>query len=264
MSEEWSRARERIAAIGGRLGTPLHIEESVGSTSDLAKEGARTAAPHGATWVAEEQTGGRGRQGRSWISPRGENLLFSILLRPTCRHERVPLTAIVAGVCVAEALVAFSLPARVKWPNDVLIGGRKVAGILVEAVSRGPALEAVVVGIGLNVHTRAFPAEIEARATSCAIEAAAARSPWVPNRGEILADVLGRMDREIEDVLARGLGSMHARLGALDVLIGVAVRTENDEGIARGIDDEGRLLVERKTGIRTAWASGEVHLANDP
>lgn len=269
MTDEWARARVAIDALhakGGRLGRPLVIERQVGSTNDLAKEGARAGALHGATWVCEEQTGGRGRQGRSWVSPSGENLLFSLLLRPACRHERVPLTAIVAGVCVAESLVSFGLPARLKWPNDVLIDGRKIAGILVEAVTRGRTLEAVVVGIGLNVHSRKWPTDIEARATSCALEAERVAERGgkirVPDRGEILADVLARMDREVEDVLARGLGLMHARLAALDALVGVRVRTDHETGIARGIDDEGRLVVEREDGVRTTWVSGEVHLGH--
>ncbi len=258
---DWQTARERIAANGARLGTPLTVEACVVSTNDLAKSAAKNGAAHGATWVAEEQTGGRGRQGRTWVSPRGENLLFSVLLRPSCRHERVPLTAVVAGVCVAEALVARGLDARVKWPNDVLVGGRKIAGILVEAVTRGTKLEAIIVGMGVNVHTRDMPPEIAARATSCAL--AGARDV---DRGALLADILARLEREVEHVLARGLGLLHARLTKLDALAGARVMTRREDGqdeagVARGIDDEGRLIVLRDDGVTTTWVSGEVHLA---
>src|SRR5690606_23130214 len=114
---------------------------------------------HGTVWVAESQTGGRGRQGRAWVSPRGENLLFSVLLRIACVPMRVPLIALVSGLAVRDA-VARVLPDRevlVKWPNDVLVSGKKIAGVLVESSIAGSKVDHVVVGIGINVHTRHFP-----------------------------------------------------------------------------------------------------------
>jgi BirA family biotin operon repressor/biotin-[acetyl-CoA-carboxylase] ligase len=140
----------------------------------------------------------------------------------------------------------------------VLVGGRKIAGILVEAITAGTRVEAVVVGVGLNVHTRDFPPEIAERATSIALASGAA-----PDRAELLADILGRLDHDAHVVLARGLALLRARIDAADALRGRRVRSDSDdvaEGVASGIDDEGRLLVRRDDGVTVRWSAGEVHL----
>jgi BirA family biotin operon repressor/biotin-[acetyl-CoA-carboxylase] ligase len=258
------RARELVAERGSQLGRPLHVLALTTSTSDEAKQAAKQGAPHGATWVAEQQTAGRGRQGRTWESPHGENLLFSVLLRLTCPPSRLPPIALVAGLAVRDA-VAKAAPradVRIKWPNDVLVGGKKIAGVLVEAVTVGSKVEAVIVGIGLNVHTRSFPDSIVDRATSVALVAESA-----PDRAEILADVLVSLDRDVHVVVGRGLGMFRKRLQAADALVGKRVKSEAaggdgvEEGEAVGIDDEGRLLVRRDDGVTARWSSGEVHLA---
>ncbi len=240
------------------LGSPLHRLATTTSTNDEAKRGARAGAPHGATWVAEEQTAGRGRQGRAWVSPRGENLLFSVLLRVDCIPSRLPLVAIVAGLAVRDA-VARSAPqadVRIKWPNDVLVGPKKIAGILVEAITAGPRIEAVVVGAGINVHTRVFPEDLAERATSVSLV-----SSEPPDRDAILAHVLEGIDHDLHVALARGLGIVRARVDTADALRGKRVRNDSgDAGVASGIDDEGRLLVRRDDGVLTRWSAGEVHL----
>lgn len=240
------------------LGSPLHRLATTPSTNDEAKRGARAGAPHGATWVAEEQTAGRGRQGRTWVSPRGENLLFSVLLRVDCVPSRVPLVAIVAGLAVRDA-VARAAPradVRIKWPNDVLVGPKKVAGVLVEAITVGRRIEAVVVGVGVNVHTRMFPEELAERATSVSLVAS---EP--PDRDVILERILEGIDHDLHVVLARGLGMVRARLDGADALRGKRVRNDSgDAGVASGIDDEGRLTVRRDDGVLTRWSAGEVHL----
>jgi BirA family biotin operon repressor/biotin-[acetyl-CoA-carboxylase] ligase len=240
------------------LGSPLHRLATTTSTNDEAKRGARAGAPHGATWVAEEQTAGRGRQGRSWVSPRGENLLFSVLLRVDCVPSRLPLVAIVAGLAVRDA-VARAAPradVRIKWPNDVLVGSKKIAGILVEAITAGRRIEAVVVGAGVNVHTRVFPEDLAERATSVSLV-----SSGPPDRDALLGHVLDGIDHDLHVVLARGLGIVRARVDAADALRGKHVRNESgDAGVASGIDDEGRLLVRRDDGVLTRWSAGEVHL----
>jgi BirA family biotin operon repressor/biotin-[acetyl-CoA-carboxylase] ligase len=260
-SPDLARAADLVAESGSALGRPLHVLARTTSTNDEAKRAAREGAPHGATWVAEEQSAGRGRQGRSWVSARGENLLFSVLLRVTCPPARLPPVALVAGLAVRDA-VARAAPAvevRIKWPNDVLVGPRKIAGVLVEAVTVGSRVEAVVVGVGVNVHVRAFPEDLAGRATSIAL---AAGNP--PDRGAVLADVLASLDRDVHVVLARGLGLLRARLDEADALRGRRVRNEggdwSDEGTAAGIDDEGRLLVRRDDGVLARWSAGEVHL----
>jgi BirA family transcriptional regulator, biotin operon repressor / biotin---[acetyl-CoA-carboxylase] ligase len=242
----------------GALGTPLHVLAETTSTNDLAKRAAKAGAPHGAVWMAEAQTSGRGRQGRAWVSPAGENLLFSVLLRVTCAPSRLPPLALVAGLAArdaaANALGGAAEP-KLKWPNDVVVGAKKLAGVLVESIVSGGRVEAVVVGIGMNVLTRAFPDDIAARATSLALLGAASL-----DRMALLADVLAGLERDVETVAARGLGPLHARLAAADALAGTRVRGELGEGTAAGIDPDGRLLVRGADGVLRHWSAGEVHL----
>lgn len=253
-----AHAGDLVAARGTLLGRPMHLLATTDSTNDLAKRGAREGAAHGATWVAEEQTQGRGRQGRSWVGVRGESLLFSVLARVTCPPSRLPLIALASGLAVRDAIAraAPGAPVLIKWPNDVLVGCRKVAGVLVEAATTGSRVSAVVVGVGINVHTRHFPDAIAPHATSIALFAT---SP--PERGEILADVLATLDADMHLVVARGLGLLRARLEAADALRGKRVRSDSGgEGIAAGIDDEGRLVVRCKNGAVMRWTSNEIHM----
>jgi BirA family transcriptional regulator, biotin operon repressor / biotin---[acetyl-CoA-carboxylase] ligase len=260
-SPDLARAENAIRTRGGALGTPLRVLTETTSTNDEAKHGAKRGEPHGATWVAESQTDGRGRQGRAWFSPRGENLLFSVLLRVTCAPSRLPPLALVAGLAArdaaAKALGGAAEP-KLKWPNDVVVGKKKLAGVLVESIVSGSRVEAVIVGIGMNVHTRAFPAELADRATSLALLGGGGGASL--DRAEILADVLAALDRDVALVCARGLGLVHARLTAADALLGARVGGELGEGIAQGIDTDGRLVVKGDDGVIRRWAAGEVHL----
>jgi BirA family biotin operon repressor/biotin-[acetyl-CoA-carboxylase] ligase len=255
------RAAALLAERGITLGVPLHILDETTSTNDEAKAAAKAGAPHGATWVSESQTAGRGRQGRVWVSPRGENLLFSVLLRFRCAPARLPPLALVAGLAARDA-VASAAPERdvkIKWPNDVVVGRerKKIAGVLVEAILHGSSVEALIVGIGINVHTREFPADAAPNATSVALES---RRP--AERAEILADVLTGLDRDMELAASRGLGLVHARLSRADALAGEHVQSDGnpDEGTAEGIDLEGRLLVRKADGVLVRWGAGEVRL----
>jgi len=254
-----ARAEALVAERGIALGKPLHLLAETTSTNDEAKRGAKAGAPNGALWVAESQTAGRGRQGRGWVSPRGENLLFSVLVRIACAPARLPPLALVAGLAARDA-VARAVPrrdVRIKWPNDVVVDGKKIAGVLVEATLQGSLVEALVVGIGINVHTREFPEDIAARATSIAL---AADGSDPPDRAEVLADVLTGLDRDLGLVAARGLGLVHARLTNADALRREGVTSEAGAGVAEGIDLEGRLLVRNEGGILARWGAGEVHL----
>lgn len=258
------RAPEVMAERGGLLGRPMHLLPSTTSTNDEAKLGAKQGAPHGATWVAEEQTAGRGRQGRVWWSPAGESLLFSVLLREGLVPSRLPQIGLVAGlavqVAVARAVTAANT--KMKWPNDVLVGGKKVAGLLVEAITAGSRVEAVVIGVGINVHTRIFPDAIKGHATSIALASQGRTDP--PDRARVLVDALEILDGDLHIVGARGLEIVRARLDACDALRDRRVRNEaGDEGIASGIDDDGRLLVRRDDGVLARWVAGEVHLMGD-
>jgi BirA family biotin operon repressor/biotin-[acetyl-CoA-carboxylase] ligase len=155
----------------------------------------------------------------------------------------------------------------VKWPNDVVVKRgdgrlRKVAGILVESALAGGTVEHVVVGIGLNVHTRELPEELASIATSLAIEAEASGGAVALDRGEILADVLAALDRDVEHVAQKGLGIVHARLSRADALAGREVETDTGDvrGVACGIDTEGRLLIRSANGAVAHVSSGEIKL----
>ena len=264
-----------VVARGTALGRPMHLLASTTSSNDEAKRaargGARSGAPHGATWVTEEQTAGRGRQGRTWWAPPGESLLFSVLLREAPPPSRLPQVALVAGLAVHDAVTraAPGADVKIKWPNDVVVAGKKVAGVLVEAITTGARVDAVVVGIGINVHTRSFPGPIAERATSVVVIAGAGERP--PDRAQILADALASLDRDLPFVVARGLVPLRGRLDAADGLRGLRVRTDGaeavagsfagaNEGVAEGIDEDGRLMVRRGDGVLDRWVAGEVHL----
>ncbi len=276
VAPDLARASEVLAMRGCTLGSPLFISEETGSTNDQAKQGARDGVAHGAVWLAESQTQGRGRQGRTWLSPRGENLLFSVLLRLRCAPARVPPLSLVAGLAVRDAVArALGPPGEadvvVKWPNDVMVrradgGLRKVAGVLVESALAGAKVEYVVVGIGINVLMRSLPADVAEIATSLALERdARARSDSLPalDRALILADVLAGLERDVELVAHKGLGPVHPRLTRHDALLGRTVESAGDgnvRGTAAGVDLDGRLLVRGDDGILTHVSSGEVRL----
>ena len=221
------------------LGSPrLHLR-ATGSTNDRARALAAAGAPHGTLVTAGEQRSGRGRQGRTWSAPAGQALLMSLVLRGD--HALLPLAAAVA---VARACGA---AARIKWPNDVLVDGRKVAGILAEA---RPQAGWAVLGIGLNVAVRLGDLPAELRDT---------------------AGTLGLGPADVEPVLARLLGELDAALALApdallaayrerDALAGRAVTWAGGRGAAAGIDADGRLLVDLDGGGRTALDAGEVHL----
>jgi BirA family transcriptional regulator, biotin operon repressor / biotin---[acetyl-CoA-carboxylase] ligase len=265
---DWDDLRDLVRARGGEVGHDIHLLDTTGSTNDEAKRAAKSGAPHGSVWIAEEQTAGRGRQGRRWLGTPGESILLSVLLRVECTLARLPPLALVAGLAARDAIAPHTerVPG-IKWPNDVVFrapdgGLLKVAGVLVEAQIQGTRVEGIVVGVGINVHTRSetLPAEIRERATSVAVQA---REDHAPDRATIVADLLAGLDRELPLAAARGLGFVHARLEAACVLRGERVRSdvaEAAEGTCEGIDVEGRLLVRRADGILDRWVAGEVNL----
>ena len=220
------------------LGSPrLHLRRT-DSTNARARELAARGAPHGTLVTAREQTSGRGRQGRTWIAPPGRALLGSLVLREPPR-----LLPLIAGIAVAEAV---GQEALVKWPNDVLLDGRKVAGILVEG---RPQERWAVLGIGLNVALRKsdFPPELRGRAVSMELES--------EDIEPTLTAVLHALERWIGVPRDQILSAVRDR----DALRGHHVRWADGEGRADGIDDEGRLLVVTRDGPRSLDA-GEVHL----
>jgi len=220
------------------IGSPRAHHRLTDSTNERAKQLAAAGAPHGTLVTADEQTAGRGRQGRAWTAPPRSAVLMSVVLREL--DERLPLTAAVA---IADAL---PLEAAIKWPNDVWIGGSKVAGILVEG---RPQEGWAVLGVGLNVTTREFPPELARSATSLHLAGVEA------SRAQMLGDLVASLSRWLGAPPARVLEAWRS----LDALKGERVRWADGEGVANGIDDSGALRVQTPGGLVTLDA-GEVHL----
>jgi BirA family transcriptional regulator, biotin operon repressor / biotin---[acetyl-CoA-carboxylase] ligase len=220
------------------VGTPrLHLRR-IGSTNERARELASAGAPHGTLVTAAEQTAGRGRQGRTWTAPPGRALLCSIVVRDPPR-----LLPLMAGVAVADVV---GPAARLKWPNDVLVDGRKVAGILVEGrVQEGWA----VVGIGLNVALRPedFPAELLDTAGTLGLEP------------DAIEPVLARLLESLSHWLAEPTEEVLSAVRQRDALLDQPVRWSAGEGRGAGIDEDGRLIVITDAG-RVELDAGEVHL----
>lgn len=237
------------------IGYPLTQRDVTESTNDDALLAAREGAPAGSTFVAERQTRGRGRRGNTWHDQPGATLTFSVLLRPSIALQRATQLTIIAGLAaraVAELHLA-NTPhvAKVKWPNDVVVGTRKLAGILVESQLRGDVLSAVVLGVGLNAGPMDFPMELDARATSLANLGASVE------REELLVEFLSQFSARVSSFEAGGTQWLE-EVRRHDALAGTRVRVGELEGTASGIDDEGRLLVTERTGTQRRVATGHV------
>jgi BirA family biotin operon repressor/biotin-[acetyl-CoA-carboxylase] ligase len=215
------------------------------STNDRARELAAAEAPHGTVVTAGEQSAGRGRQGRTWTAPADAALLYSAILRPLDRrHLLLPLAVPVA---VAEAVEALEPAVRcqIKWPNDIWVDGRKLAGILIEA---RPQDGWAVIGVGLNlaIAPEQFPAELRETATSL--------------EGVGREEARRSLDAALERWVAAAGDDVLEQWRQRDALKGREVGWEDGSGIADGVDDSGRLVVVTPGGDRVALGAGEVHL----
>jgi BirA family biotin operon repressor/biotin-[acetyl-CoA-carboxylase] ligase len=225
------------------IGLPRVHHRATDSTNARARELAMAGAPHGTVVTAGEQSAGRGRQGRTWLAAPGEALLMSVIVR-----DLTPILPLATAVAVAETCDALApIEAGIKWPNDVWIDGRKVAGILLEG---RPQEGWAVLGIGLNVRTREFPDELAEIATSLALRGADA------TLDEALAVLIGRLDHWTPAEADEVLSAWRER----DVLSGRPIRWGDGSGTAAGVDPSGALLVDLDDGGTTALDAGEVHL----
>jgi BirA family biotin operon repressor/biotin-[acetyl-CoA-carboxylase] ligase len=273
-AEGWRLLSEADLALPEVLGPKIagtifaggvHHFARIGSTNAAAMragaEGfdADQSTDRGAVWVAEEQTAGKGRAGHQWKSNPGDGIYCSALLRPRLSPADVIILSLAAGLAVVEAVHEVTgLWGDLRWPNDVLMGGRKFCGILTELNAEVTRVRYVVVGMGLNVNNPEFPPELEAIATSLRIQAGKRFS-----RVELVAALLRALDRE-QAALHNGLGA--ARESILrrfekysSYCCGCAVVVEEDggyEGVTRGLDDRGFLRVETLQGMRTVLSGG--------
>jgi BirA family biotin operon repressor/biotin-[acetyl-CoA-carboxylase] ligase len=257
------RLSEELARREARLGRPLVVVESTASTNDDAKRVAENGATSGSAFIANAQTHGRGRLGRSWHSPPGDNLYVSFVIRPTAAPRldvrRAPLVTLAAGLAVADAIAPLVPRANVglKWPNDVLVDDRKAAGILTEAHLGTGVSDWIVIGIGINVKTREFPSDIAARATSLALA-----SDVEPDRGVLFV--------ELACALSYRLGELHAStapiidaFAARDALRERSITVDGAPATALGIADDGALRVRRPDGTEARIVAGNVQLRTE-
>ena len=242
------------------LGRDRVAFEQCGSTNDEAARLAEEGARHGTIVTARAQSAGRGRHGRSWFSPTDENLYLSCLLRPTCAPSQAPPLTLAAGMGVVDAVNQLELrgdrsgdtPVRaiLEWPNDVVIDGRKVAGVLTEMSTRGTQLEYVVVGIGVNLATRSFPPELEPLATSLYLAGLSVE------RTGFLESLLGHLEGWFNRFFARGSRALiSAWMQRAEVAPGqlgrrVDATTEHGPIVGRitGLEVDGRLQVTDNDG----------------
>jgi BirA family transcriptional regulator, biotin operon repressor / biotin---[acetyl-CoA-carboxylase] ligase len=265
--------REIATAIHGRFGTPLRLLESIDSTNDEGLRWARQGAPEGALVVAEHQTAGRGRSGRTWIDSPGSLLMFSLLLRPPAGDPGTSLLTTALGVACAEAVEAVTgVSPLLKWPNDVTVGGRKLAGILLDAHTRAGAVEVVVAGCGINFGWRRseMPGEIAAGATSVAEELAATHAPGEPGgagrptRAALLAAVLASYERLVDSLRSGRSDAVLGPAASRSAILGrrVTVRLSGEEtleGVATRLLPSGALEVRAGDAVR-ALEVGDVVL----
>ncbi|HOQ60664.1 MAG TPA: biotin--[acetyl-CoA-carboxylase] ligase [Vicinamibacterales bacterium] len=264
-------AFEASRAARGPFGAPLFYFRSIGSTNDLAGRLADGGAGEGTTVAAETQTSGRGRLGRAWYSPEGAGLYVSVVIRPdreTAGPDAPPpgvpphgvpsALTLAAGVALAEAVrEATGLAAELKWPNDLVVRRRKLAGILAEASSRGGAVEHVILGFGVNVKPAAYPADLADRVTSLEAELG-----HPVDRGALLALALAKIGEGRETLRSGGLSRILARWRELaPSSVGARVEWRRAdgpvEGRTAGLDGDGALLVEARGRVERVVA-GEV------
>lgn len=244
---------------GCSIGGTLICREQTDSTNSEICRARRAGAGHGTAAIAEEQTAGRGRRGRSWESEPGVNLYFSMLLLPELEVQKASMLTLVTALAVAGALRELGLPVQIKWPNDVVTAGKKVCGILTELYFEPEGRYYVVVGVGINVNQTAFPEEMRQSATSLR-NAAGGR---VFDREAVLARVLRLFEAHYERFLSDGgFGGLRPAYEAYLANRGAAVRVEDPKGAwtgtALGIDDAGELRVQRPDGSTETVYAGEV------
>jgi BirA family transcriptional regulator, biotin operon repressor / biotin---[acetyl-CoA-carboxylase] ligase len=230
------------------------------STNDEAAALAARGAPHGTVVIARAQRAGRGRLGRVWHSPPGENLYLSCVLRPQCEPVRVPPITLAAGLGVIDAVTAAGASAVLDWPNDVMLGNRKLAGILTEMSSRGQRVEHVITGIGVNLTTERFPPHLGEIATSLRLAGVEVEP------GAFVAELLAGLERWFDRFFAGGVPAIAPawmeraglRAGPAGKRVRAAVAGRVIEGRAAGIDETGRLEIVADDG-RAHWiVAGEV------
>ena len=242
------------------IGRNIDYQESTGSTQKIAHQLSNDDAPEGTVVLAEEQVSGRGRMDRKWHSPKFTGIWMSIILRPNILPARAPQLTLLAAVAVVQAMEEVTgLVPEIKWPNDILINGRKVTGILTELQAEADRINSVIIGIGINVNQEAFPEDIEQTATSLLIEKGEPVS-----RTELIKSVFAQLEKLYSIYMENGFLPIKLLWESYAVSIGKKLKartlTSVIEGCALGITDDGVLKIEDKDGVIHHVYSADIEL----
>ncbi|MGI6095107.1 MAG: biotin--[acetyl-CoA-carboxylase] ligase [Lachnospiraceae bacterium] len=242
----------------GWLGHPVRYTKEVDSTNNWAKKEAEAGSAQGLVTVTDRQTQGKGRRGRQWKTEEGSNIMMSLLLRPAFLPEKASMLTIVMGLSVAQAIREVTeLPVQIKWPNDVIVSGKKLCGILTEMSTQMTCIDYVVIGVGINVNQTEFPEELQ-DATSLVIESG---HPF--KRAPLIASVLACFEKNYEifcktEDLTGLLEEYNRLLINKDRTVRVLEPQNEYTAVSHGINAHGELLVEREDGRKEAIFAGEV------
>ena len=238
-------------------GKTVHFARETDSSNLWIKRLAKEGAPEGTLALAEFQSAGRGRLGRSWEVPEGTSVMMSILLRPKFEPQYAPTLTLVMGMAVAKAVKNLGFDVSIKWPNDVVVSHKKICGILTEMGVRDGKIDYAVIGVGINVNIKEFPEEMADKATSLYLE-----SGKEFDRSQIPGLVMEAFEKYYEKFAATcDLSGLKEEYESILANYNQPVRVlakEPYEGVARGITDGGELLVEKTDGTIVAVSAGEV------
>jgi BirA family biotin operon repressor/biotin-[acetyl-CoA-carboxylase] ligase len=248
-----SRARIEERLTTARLGRSLELKSTTESTNDDARAAAGRGAPDGHVVVADAQTRGRGSRGREWLSPPGSDLYLSIVAHVDLPPAQLPPLTLAVGLATAltlEPLLGGPRRAAVKWPNDVWVAQRKLAGVLVESASMGERVAPLVLGIGINVNRTSFPAALSVPATSLALE----RGGALLDRSSVLAALLNELEPWLDRFVAQGAAPIIAAIAERLALKGERAECEGVVGVVEGIAPSGALLLRDERGLHAVSA----------
>ena len=239
-------------------GKTVYFAEKVDSTNSWIKRLSKEGAEHGTLAVAEFQSAGRGRFDRKWEAPEGSSVMMTILLRPEFEPQYASMLTLVMGLAVAQAVDELGFKVSIKWPNDVVLSRKKICGILTEMGTNGTKIGYVLIGVGINVNLWEFPEEMQDKATSLAME-----SGQEYDRNQIIGLVMKHFEEDYERFIQTCdfenlLEEYHRILANLNQPVRVLNGADSFEGVSRGIDTKGELLVEKADGTVTKISAGEV------
>ena len=240
-------------------GCEVRYFDTLDSTNICAKRMAEEGAPNGTLVIADKQTAGRGRCGRVWETPKGTAIAMTLLMRPNLRPEKASMLTLVMGMAVTRAVnELYSLNCQIKWPNDIIINGKKLVGILTEMSTQIDYINHVTIGVGINVNLTEFPEEIRETATSLRLECG-----HVVKRAPLIAAVMKRFEQNYTIFLEHGdLSGLKERYSELlvnkDREVRILGAKEQYNAYALGINQTGELIVRKEDGTEEAVYAGEV------